>query len=62
VTDRQPWRTDAIRAAKSCIAPTSTHPTTIHQKAGCHPNIAAARIGPRIGPAALIAEKCWDSR
>jgi hypothetical protein len=61
-TDPAPCRTEPTNAAKSCIAPTKTQPSTIHQNAGCQPNAVAARIGPAIGPAAEIAEKCCDSR
>ena len=34
-------------------------PTRIQISAGNQPNITPARMGPTIGPAAAIAEKCW---
>jgi hypothetical protein len=34
-------------------------PTRIQSRAGIQPNATPARIGPTIGPAAAIAEKCW---
>ena len=37
-------------------------PSTIHQNAGAQPNHIAAMIGPAIGPAAEIAEKCCDNK
>ena len=42
----------------SCTPPTKIDPITIHSSAGSQPNSSPARIGPTIGPAAAIAEKC----
>ena len=36
----------------------NTDPTRIQINAGNHPKLKPARIGPTIGPAAAIAEKC----
>ena len=60
--EHAPWRIDPTSAAKSCIEPMKMQPITIHQSAGSQPNIDAARIGPAMGPAAEMAEKCCDSR
>ena len=43
------------------VAPMNTLPTRIQSRAGAQPNATPARIGPTIGPAAAIAEKCWPS-
>ena len=51
-------RTDATNVKKSCTPPIKIEPTMIHSHAGNHPNHIPARIGPTIGPAAAIAEKC----
>jgi len=37
-------------------------PITIHKRAGNQPNQIPASIGPTIGPAAAIAEKCCPRR
>ncbi len=50
--------TEAIRLEKSWTPPMKIEPSTIHKTAGSQPNHMAARIGPTIGPAAAIAEKC----
>ncbi|MCZ7383567.1 MAG: hypothetical protein O8C63_02330 [Candidatus Methanoperedens sp.] len=50
---------DATRLEKSCTPPIKIEPSKIHKIAGNHPNQIAASIGPTIGPAAAIAEKCW---
>ena len=60
--ERPPWRTDAASAEKSCTAPMKTTPKAIHATHGPQPNAWQARIGPAIGPAAAIAEKCWPNR
>jgi hypothetical protein len=60
--DRAWWRTEPTRAAKSCMAPMKMQPMTIHRMAGTHPKYSAAAIGPTMGPAAEMAEKCWLSR
>jgi hypothetical protein len=36
-------------------------PIKIQIRAGSQPKATPARIGPTIGPAAAIAEKCWPS-
>jgi hypothetical protein len=60
--DPAPWRIEATRVEKSCTAPMNTTPTVIHSSAGNQPNCWQARIGPAMGPAAAIAEKCWGNR
>ena len=60
--DRALWRIDAASAVMSCTPPMKIEPTRIQSSAGSQPNITPARIGPTIGPAAAIAEKCWLSR
>jgi hypothetical protein len=57
-----PWRTDEASAAKSCTAPISTTPRATQISEGSQPNVMHAMIGPAIGPAAAIAEKCWPKR
>ncbi len=47
---------------KSCTPPIKIEPTRIHSQAGNQPNETPATIGPTIGPAAAIAEKCWLSK
>jgi hypothetical protein len=61
-TDVAPWRTEATRLEKSWTAPMSTTPRAIHTRHGSQPNAWQARIGPAIGPAAAIAEKCCANR
>ncbi len=61
-TEVAPWRTEAAKEAKSCTAPMRTTPKPIHRRHGSHPNAWHARMGPAIGPAAAIAEKCWPKR
>ncbi len=61
-TERAPWRTEAVRLLKSCTAPISTTPRPIHSRHGTHPQTWQARIGPAIGPAAAMAEKCCAKR
>ena len=56
------WRRLATRLEKSCIAPMNTTPKPIHRRQGSQPNCWQARIGPAIGPAAAMAEKCWAKR
>jgi hypothetical protein len=57
--ERALWRTEATSAEKSCTPPMKTLPMRIQSSAGSQPNATPARIGPTIGPAAAIAEKCW---
>ena len=57
-----PWRTEAVRLEKSWTAPISTTPSAIHSRHGSQPKVCAARIGPAIGPAAAMAEKCCANR
>ena len=59
--DRALCRIDATSAEKSCTPPIRMLPTRIQIRAGAQPNATPARIGPTIGPAAAIAEKCWPS-
>ena len=40
----------------------NTTPKAIHIRHGSQPNCWQARIGPTIGPAAAIAEKCCPNR
>ena len=54
-----PWRTEAVRAVISCTPPMKMLPNRIHAKAGTQPKANPAAIGPTIGPAAAMAEKCW---
>ena len=51
-------RTEATSVKKSCTPPMKIEPRMIQIHAGSHPNNVAAKIGPTIGPAAAIAEKC----
>src|SRR3989338_8273006 len=51
--------TEPVRLEKSCTAPKNTQPPTIQKSTGSHPNHKPAKIGPTMGPAAAIAEKCW---
>ena len=44
------------------MTPARIGPTRIHSKAGSQPNVSPARIGPTMGPAAAMAEKCWLSK
>ena len=37
-------------------------PTLIHRMAGSQPNMVQARMGPAMGPAAAMAEKCCPIR
>ena len=60
--DRAPWRIEATSAVKSWTPPMKMLPTRIQSSAGSQPKATPARIGPMIGPAAAIAEKCWPSR
>jgi hypothetical protein len=60
--DRPRCRTDATRAEKSWTPPIRIEPHRIQSMAGSQPNKAPARMGPTIGPAAAIAEKCWLRR
>jgi len=60
--DCPPWRTEAASVEKSCTAPMKTTPKAIQARHGPQPNAWQARIGPAIGPAAAIAEKCWPNR
>ena len=55
-------RIEPVKLAKSCTAPKKTAPITIHNNTGSHPNQTAAKIGPTIGPAAAIAEKCCPNK
>jgi hypothetical protein len=57
-----PCRTEAVRLEKSCTAPISTTPRPIHSRQGSQPKAIQAMIGPAIGPAAAMAEKCWAKR
>lgn len=56
--DRALLRTDARREPMSWTLPTKMEPMMIQIRAGTHPNIRPARIGPFTGPATAIAEKC----
>ena len=47
---------------KSCTAPMNTTPSPIHSSDGSQPNCWQARMGPAIGPAAAMAEKCWPQQ
>ena len=60
--ERALWRMEATSAVMSCTPPMKIEPTRIQISAGSQPNISPARIGPTIGPAAAIAEKCCPSR
>jgi hypothetical protein len=55
-------RMEATSALKSWTPPIKMAPMRIHANAGPHPKATPATIGPTIGPAAAIAEKCWPSR
>ena len=55
-------RTLAARLVKSWTAPIRTTPRAIQSKQGTQPNARQAAIGPAIGQAAAIAEKCWPKR
>jgi hypothetical protein len=57
-----PWRKDATKLEKSCTAPMNTTPSPIHTKHGNQPKAWHARIGPAIGPAAAMAEKCCANK
>ena len=61
-TERASWRTEAVSAEKSCTAPISTTPRPIQSRHGSQPKVWQARIGPAIGPAAAMAEKCCANR
>jgi hypothetical protein len=39
-----------------------TTPSEIQSRHGSHPKLMQARMGPAMGPAAAIAEKCWANR
>src|SRR5688572_9695947 len=56
--ERALWRIEATSDEKSCTPPIRIEPTRIQISAGSQPNVSPARIGPTIGPAAAIAEKC----
>jgi hypothetical protein len=60
--DRPSWRTLATSVEKSWTAPMKTTPTVIHRIEGSQPNCWQARMGPAMGPAAAIAEKCCPRR
>jgi hypothetical protein len=60
--DRALWRIEATRAAKSWTPPMKMLPRRIQSSAGSQPNATPAKIGPTIGPAAAMAEKCCPSR
>ena len=60
--EQAPCRTLAARLKKSWTAPIKTTPRAIQSKQGSQPNARQAAIGPAIGPAAAIAEKCWPKR
>ena len=49
---------EAPRLNRSCTPPMKMDPRPIHKRTGAQPNHKQARIGPTIGPAAAIAEKC----
>ncbi len=53
---------EAISALISWTPPTNTPPRMIQSMAGPQPNHMPAKIGPMIGPAAAIAERCWPKR
>ncbi len=57
-----PCRTEAVRLEKSWTAPISTTPRPIHSRQGSQPKAWQARMGPAMGPAAAMAEKCWAKR
>jgi len=59
--ERALWRMEATRDAKSCTPPMNIEPTRIQMRAGSQPNVRPARIGPTMGPAAAMAEKCWGT-
>ena len=54
--------TDAVSDVMSCTAPIKMHPNKIQITAGSQPKSNPAAIGPTIGPAAAIAEKCCENR
>jgi hypothetical protein len=56
--ERALCRIDATRADISCTPPMKIEPMRIQISAGSQPNVRPARIGPTIGPAAAMAEKC----
>ncbi len=60
--ERASCRTEATSAEKSCTAPMKTTPNVIHRTHGSQPNCWQARMGPAMGPAAAMAEKCWPIR
>ena len=60
--DRPPCRTEAINVVKSWMPPMKTDPTRIQIHVGNHPKSVPARMGPTIGPAAAMAEKCCGSK
>lgn len=55
-------RTEATRDPMSWTPPTKIEPRTIQTSAGTHPNTTPARIGPVMGPAAAMVEKCCPTR
>ena len=60
--ERPSCRTEAASAEMSCTAPMSTTPRPIHKRQGAQPKAWQATMGPTIGPAAAMAEKCWLRR
>lgn len=53
------WRTEAVSAVMSWTPPMKIEPIKIQIMAGSQPKARPAAIGPTIGPAAAMAEKCW---
>ena len=60
--ERPPCRTEAISVVKSWMPPMRTEPTRIQIHVGNQPKSVPARIGPTIGPAAAMAEKCCGNK
>jgi hypothetical protein len=60
--ERPSWRTEATSVEKSWTAPMNTTPMPIQRMEGSQPNCWQARMGPAMGPAAAMAEKCWGRR
>ena len=60
--ERPWWRMEATTLTMSCTPPIKIPPKMTHRKVGNQPNHMPARIGPTIGPAAAMAERCWPKR